>query len=306
MDDGIDGDDQQEQQRDGEDNEHPRVVLIDFGQSHGLQAERHVGREGQDKCRNDGYHQEDESGNHGQTAECEEENDDTKTYFQDDGADGSQNVGTRFLVGVARHHAGQVLGCHLLALHLQQFLGSLGLGEHKSQNDVDHQSDAVDEREEHHQQAPDGGVGARVGAKARQYASHHLVFGVAVEPSAAHARAETVENAFAGRLLTAGSIIVAGQLLGLADARDDVAHVVDGDGLVALLFQFVQQFGNAGLYIVGNLLAAFLLAEIRAQRVGIVLQHLIGVFINLEEAAAQVNGNILLHRYKMFSCVCFR
>ena len=41
--------------------------------------------------------------------------------------------------------------------------------------------------------------------------------------------------------------------------------------------------------------AALLLAEVRAERVHIVLQHLVGIFVYLEEAAAEVDGDVLFH-----------
>ena len=84
-------------------------------------------------------------------------------------------------------------------------------------------------------------------------------------------------------------------LFGLAQAADDVADVVDGDGLVALLLQFVEQLGNAGLYVVGNLFAAFHATEVVAQRFGVLVQQLVGVFVYLVEAAAQIDGNVLFH-----------
>ncbi len=63
-------------------------------------------------------------------------------------------------------------------------------------------------------------------------------------------------------LLAVGAGVVAvGQFFGLPDAGDHVLHVVDVDGLVAPLFQFVEQFGNAGLDVVYYFFASILLVE---------------------------------------------
>ena len=85
------------------------------------------------------------------------------------------------------------------------------------------------------------------------------------------------------------------QFLRLADTGDDVLHVVDGNGLDALLVQFCKEFRDTGFDIVYDLVATVLFSKRRAQRLNILLQHFIGILIDLEEAPAQVDGNVLLH-----------
>ena len=68
-----------------------------------------------------------------------------------------------------------------------------------------------------------------------------------------------------------GVAVFASQLFGLADAGDDVLHVVDGDGHRTVGLQFVEQFGDAFLDVVGDFLAALLLAKRGSQRFDVVL-----------------------------------
>ena len=55
--------------------------------------------------------------------------------------------------------------------------------------------------------------------------------------------------------------VIIRQLLGTSDAGNDVLHVIDVDGHRAFGFQFVKQLGDALLNVVGNFLAALLLAK---------------------------------------------
>ena len=48
--------------------------------------------------------------------------------------------------------------------------------------------------------------------------------------------------------------------------------MVDGDGFDTLLAQFVEQLGDTGLDVVGNLLATFLFAEGGTERLNVLLQ----------------------------------
>ena len=66
-------------------------------------------------------------------------------------------------------------------------------------------------------------------------------------------------------------VVVASQFLGPADTGDDIFDMLDGDGLGAIGLQFVEELGDAGLDVVGNLLAAFLLAKRGTQRLNVVL-----------------------------------
>ena len=77
-------------------------------------------------------------------------------------------------------------------------------------------------------------------------------------------------------------ILLASQFFGPADAGDDILHMLDSDGLDALLTQFVKQFCNAGLNVVGYFLATLLLDEGGTKRLDILLQQLVGILVNLE------------------------
>ena len=68
-------------------------------------------------------------------------------------------------------------------------------------------------------------------------------------------------------MLPSGAVLrlVARQLLGAANTGDDVFHVADVDGLGSLLAQFVEQLGDAGLYVIYYLVAALLLSKRGAQ-----------------------------------------
>ena len=76
-------------------------------------------------------------------------------------------------------------------------------------------------------------------------------------------------------LLALGSlalgVVLASQFFGLADTGDDVLDMLDGDGLSAVDLQFVEELGDTGLDVVGNLLAALLLAKLGTQRLDVVL-----------------------------------
>ena len=71
--------------------------------------------------------------------------------------------------------------------------------------------------------------------------------------------------------------------------------MLDADGLVALSLQLVEQFGYAFLEVVGNLVAALLPREVRAQRLNVVVQQFVGVLVDVEEPPAQIDSNILFH-----------
>ena len=57
------------------------------------------------------------------------------------------------------------------------------------------------------------------------------------------------------------SSLVVCQFLRFTDAGDDVLHVIDGNGLDTLLVQFCKQLRDAGLDVVDDFIAAFLLPE---------------------------------------------
>ena len=58
-------------------------------------------------------------------------------------------------------------------------------------------------------------------------------------------------------------------------------RVIDGDGVDALQLELVEQFGDACFNIVNNLVATFLASEVTAQRLDVLLQHFVGVLVNL-------------------------
>ena len=67
---------------------------------------------------------------------------------------------------------------------------------------------------------------------------------------------------FTAMILGSLSILFpASQLLGLADTGNDILHMVDGDGLRTIGFQFFEQFGDAFLDIVGDFLPTLLSSE---------------------------------------------
>ena len=78
-------------------------------------------------------------------------------------------------------------------------------------------------------------------------------------------------------------------------AADDALDVFDGDGFDALAAQFVEEFGNAHLDVIDNLVAPFGAAKIVAQAVDVVLQQFVGVFVDLVQTSTQVDGDILFH-----------
>ena len=71
--------------------------------------------------------------------------------------------------------------------------------------------------------------------------------------------------------LVLGFILFASQLFRLADAGDDVLHMLNGDGLDALLVQLQEQFGDTGLDVVDDFLAALLTSERLSERLDILL-----------------------------------
>ena len=85
------------------------------------------------------------------------------------------------------------------------------------------------------------------------------------------------------------------EFLGLADAGNDILHMLNGDGLDALLVQLQEQFGDTGLDVVDDFLAAFLMAERLSERIDILQQQFIGILVDLEKTPTQVDGDILLH-----------
>ena len=85
------------------------------------------------------------------------------------------------------------------------------------------------------------------------------------------------------------------EFLGLADAGNDILHMLNGDGLDTLLVQLQEQLGDTGLDVVDDFLAAFLMAERLSERLDILLQQFIGILVDLEKTPTQVDGDVLLH-----------
>ena len=100
-------------------------------------------------------------------------------------------------------------------------------------------------------------------------------------------------------------IILTSQLFGLTDASNDILHVVYGDGLHAIGFQLIEQLGNALFNVVGNLFATLFLTKRGTKRLRIVLQHLVGILINLEQTSTEVNGDILFHTKSALNVLMF-
>ena len=69
----------------------------------------------------------------------------------------------------------------------------------------------------------------------------------------------------------------------------------NGDGFHTVGFQFGKEFGYARLDVVGNLGTLFLLTEVLAQGLFVVVQQFIGVLVDVVELSEQIDGNILFH-----------
>ena len=160
MDNGIDGDEQQHEQRGTEGGEHPWVVVIDLFHTHPIEDARIGEYQG-----GDGDYQQE------QEADAEEETDDdgngdkdAKQNLQQHGEDGAQ--GAALLHGLlVDNHVGQTLGCHLLSFHLQHLLWHLRLRNHDGQHDIEHNENQFDRNQEeaYMQQLKDGGNDAERG-----------------------------------------------------------------------------------------------------------------------------------------------
>ena len=74
----------------------------------------------------------------------------------------------------------------------------------------------------------------------------------------------------------------------------------NGDGFHTVGFQFCEQFGYARLDVVGNLGTLFLLAEVLAQGLFIVVQQFVGILVDVVELAEQIDGDILFHYFSFF------
>ena len=83
--------------------------------------------------------------------------------------------------------------------------------------------------------------------------------------------------------------------LHLTNLMDDSLHMLDGNRLGALCLQVVEDFSHTLLNVVGNLFAPFLLSEITAQRLNVLAQQFVGIFIYLIKSATKIDGNILFH-----------
>ncbi len=159
----------------------------------------------------------------------------------------------------------------------------------------------------------------------RQHAGNHLVFRIAIEATLAekllHIAEKTLERRFAvavfvlvalkSRFFAVGFMGIgrlrvwrvvglgAVHFLGLPDARDDLLHVFDVHGLHALPFQFVKQFSDALLDVVGNFAASLLFAKIVAQRLGVVPQQFVGILVDVEKSPTQIDGDVLFHIFRI-------
>ena len=78
--------------------------------------------------------------------------------------------------------------------------------------------------------------------------------------------ADDIEERIAELLdeLKAQGFLFRGDFLHTANLHDDFLYLFNGDSLKALCLQFVQQFSDTFLNIVGNLLAILLLQEVVA------------------------------------------
>ena len=148
-------------------------------------------------------------------------------------------------------------------------------------------------------------------ADARHHAAKDLVLGVAEQFARAGVRSV---GAFLLLFLCAGSGVgargavgarvgvgggVVGvyfiHLLGVADAVDDLFHMVDGDGEDTLRLQLAHEFGHTVLHVVGNLFAPFAAAIIATHVLVIFLEQFVCVFIDVIKRTEYVDGDVLFH-----------
>ena len=307
--DGIEGNEQRQQQTGNEDAYRPGVQIEGFGEVQVAQVEgqttiavsaRHYENE------DERAHDEQEADQQYQPEYSSDGYEESHQHFQKYGETTPHVAFGLWLLPVFNHDVGEVLGRQVLAFHLQYLLGLLGLRHGNGHRDIEENETQVDREEETAQMeqpeqweqeevgaqeqqgiadAPPGGVGVGVGGKAGEHTSHQFVVGVAVELLASRPGAYIFTESVGSRLkrvktmtflLSAlGSlalgIFFASQFFGPPDTGDDVFHMLDGDGLGAVGLQFVEELGDAGLDVVGNLLAAFLLAEGGSQRLDVVL-----------------------------------
>ena len=175
------------------------------------------------------------------------------------------------LLFALNHYIGQVLRRYILAFHLQQLLGCSGFGNNECQHKIDKDTHTIAEGKQYHQESPDNRVGIGIYSNTRQYACQHLILGVAIQFFASCTCTYILINLLTSRtglLFPVGAVafllllaILASKLFGLADTGDDFLNMLDGDGLDALQAQFVEEFGDAGLDVVHNLVAALLFSK---------------------------------------------
>ena len=235
-------------------------------------------------------------------AKDEEGSDDVENDLENAHADAEQAVHATALDGRLRplgvrlvnNGLGKVLRRHTLSIHTQPVFRRACLRHEQPQHHIDQQRRTKgQEAQTHDKQTPNQRVAAKIVGKARHDTAEHLVVRVTEELflrlSAALRSLATAES------LPGAIFGLTGHLFRLAQARNNVLHMLNGDGLHALGLQFLKQVGHAALNVVGNLLAVGLAREIGAQIVLVTLQQFVSVLIYGVKRAIKIDGNILFH-----------
>ena len=203
------------------------------------------------------------------------------------------------LAYVAHDFVAQVLHVHRPSLHPQAVFRRAGLGDDNPEDQVDDNHRTHGEPgEQHGQQAEPQGVDAEEAGQSGADAAQHLVVRVAEQ-----FLARAFLALFPGRggiRCRPVSFLLSVHLLRVADARDDVLHVFDGDGFHSLGCQFGEEFGHAPLDVLGYLLPAFLAREVAAHVVLVLVQQLVRVLVDGVERAEHVDGDVLFHCVSVF------
>ena len=183
---------------------------------------------------------------------------------------------------------------------------------------IDRRDSCQQDDRSHHKQAQKRRIDLERQGQTRHDARNHLVLRVAVETVLTKERVElfkeTAYRVLSALLLrgigflsvllpfveqSAGCILFCGtflsHLLRASHASYDLLHMIYIDSLHALALQFLQQLGDAFLEVVGNLAAVGLTGEVVAQRVYIVAEQFVSVFVDIEEPSAKINRDILFH-----------
>ena len=84
-------------------------------------------------------------------------------------------------------------------------------------------------------------------------------------------------------------------LFRLTNSIDDILDMVDIDGNNAICLQFIKQFSYSLFNIIRYFIATYLSFKVIVQRVHIVFQQFVSIFIYIEKSSAQIDVYILFH-----------